>query len=90
MFHTLVLESDVLFDKYAIVDSFTRTTQKFKEVELKEEKEVILEKEYFAMLSLYENVRRCDDVIELFNGGKAEVPNFGFIMNLPLGAKLIT
>lgn len=87
LFHTLVLESDIFFDKYAVVDSSTRTTQKFKEVELKEEKEVILEKEYFAMLSLYENVRRCDDVIELFKGGKAEVPNFGFIMNLPFRCK---
>ena len=87
LFHTLVLESDIFFDKYAVVDSSTRTTQKFKEVELKEQKEVILEKEYFAMLSLYENVRRCDDVIEMFKGGKAEVPNFGFIMNLPFRCK---
>ena len=87
LFHTLVLESDIFFDKYAVVDSSTRTTQKFKEVELKEQKEVILEKEYFAMLSLYENVRRCDDVIEMFKGGKAEVPNFGFIMDLPFRCK---
>ena len=38
LFHTLVLESDIFFDKYAVVDSSTRTTQKFKELELKEQK----------------------------------------------------
>ena len=85
--HTLILEPELVEEKYEILDLSSRTTKLFKEKSDSSNKEVVLLKEYNSMMNLKRSINNSKEVSELFTGGLAEVPIVDQIAGLPFRAK---
>jgi len=85
--HTLILEPELVEEKYEILDLSSRTTKLFKEKSDSSNKEVVLLKEYNSMMNLKRSINNSKEVSELFTGGLAEVPIVDQIAGIPFRAK---
>lgn len=86
MIHTVILEPEKINDVYEITE-FSRATNKYKNLKLSTDKELVLQSEMNRATWLKKSIDDCNETRELLTDGIAEIPTIGEIMGFPFRAK---
>jgi len=87
VFHTMVLEPDMVSERYYFMDIGSRNTKAYREKAMEEEREIILKKEWHYLSNLQDDLMMVEDAQELLSDGVAEQPMIGEIFGVPFRAK---
>jgi len=87
VFHTMVLEPEMVSKRYYLMDIGSRNTKAYKEKKATEDREIILQKEWNSLSWLESQLTSIDEARELLSGGLAEQPMIGDIFGVPFRGK---